>query len=119
MFYSTARCGRLVNRGRRLLAERQGAGSRLRVLAAEDNPVIQTVLQTMLTWWGYQPVVVRDGLEAWDVLQQDDAPRLALLDWMMPGLDGVELCRRVRAAAREPYTYILLLTARTDSQDLV
>jgi two-component system cell cycle response regulator len=102
-----------------LVAERQGAGSRLRVLAAEDNPVIQTVLQTMLTWWGYQPVVARDGLEAWEILQQDDAPHLALVDWMMPGLDGVELCRRVRATGREPYTYILLLTARTESQDLV
>jgi diguanylate cyclase (GGDEF)-like protein len=88
-------------------------------LAAEDNPVIQTVLQSMLTWWGYLPIVARDGLEAWEILQRDDAPRLALLDWMMPGLDGVELCRRVRAAAREPYTYILLLSARTDSQDLV
>jgi diguanylate cyclase (GGDEF)-like protein len=102
-----------------LLAERQGAGSRMRVLAAEDNPVIQTVLQTMLTWWGYHPVVARDGLEAWGILQQPDAPRLALVDWMMPGLEGVELCRRVRAAALEPYTYILLLTGRTESQDLV
>jgi diguanylate cyclase (GGDEF)-like protein len=91
----------------------------MRVLAAEDNPVIQTVLQTMLTWWGYLPVVARDGLEAWEILQGDDAPRLAVLDWMMPGADGVELCRRVRAAGREPYTYILLLTARNDSQDLV
>jgi diguanylate cyclase (GGDEF)-like protein len=102
-----------------LLAERQGSGTRLRVLAAEDNPVIQTVLQTMLTWWGYHPVVARDGLEAWDILQQHDAPRLALVDWMMPGLEGVELCRRIRAAAREPYTYILLLTGRTESHDLV
>jgi diguanylate cyclase (GGDEF)-like protein len=89
------------------------------VLAAEDNPVIQTVLRTMLTWWCYEPVMARDGTEAWEILQQDDAPRLAILDWVMPGLDGVELCRRVRAATREPYTYILLLTARNDSKDLV
>jgi diguanylate cyclase (GGDEF)-like protein len=102
-----------------LIAERPGALPRLRVLAAEDNPVIQTVLQTMLTWWGYQPVMARDGTEAWEILQQDDAPRLAILDWVMPGLDGVELCRRVRAATREPYTYILLLTARNDSKDVV
>src|SRR4051812_18501045 len=73
----------------------------------------------MLTWWGYQPLLVRDGREAWEILQREDAPRLALLDWMMPGMDGPELCRRVRAAGREPYTYILLLTARTESQDLV
>ncbi len=102
-----------------MLAEQREASSRLKVLAAEDNPVIQTVLQTMLTWWGYQPVIARDGLEAWRILQSENAPRLALLDWMMPGIDGVELCRRLRASAREPYTYILLLTARTDSRDLV
>jgi len=73
----------------------------------------------MLTKWGYDAVVARDGLEAWRVLQSEDYPRLAVLDWMMPGMDGVELCRRVRAAGREPYVYILLLTARTESHDLV
>ena len=90
-----------------------------RVLAAEDNPVFQSMLRTMLTKWGYQAVIARDGTEAWQVLQSPNSPRLAILDWMMPGMDGVEVCRRVRAAAREPYIYILLLTARTESQDLV
>src|SRR5208283_101239 len=61
----------------------------------------------------------RDGLEAWRILESAAAPRLAILDWMMPGMDGVELCRRVRTASREPYIYILLLTARTESEDLV
>jgi diguanylate cyclase (GGDEF)-like protein len=73
----------------------------------------------MLTKWGYDAVMARDGVEAWQVLQAPDAPRLAILDWMMPGMDGPEVCRRVRAADREPYIYILLLTARSDSQDLV
>jgi len=90
-----------------------------RVLAAEDNPVFQTMLRTMLTKWGYDVVMARDGTEAWEILQRDNAPRLALLDWMMPGMDGVELCRRVRASTREPYIYILLLTARTESHYLV
>jgi two-component system, cell cycle response regulator len=92
---------------------------RLRVLAAEDNPVFQTMLRNLLTRWGFDAVMARDGSEAWEILQSDDAPRLAILDWMMPGMDGVELCRKVRAAHREPYTYILLLTARTESEDLV
>ena len=92
---------------------------RLKVLAAEDNPVLQSMLRGMLTKWGYEPVIARDGLEAWNILQSDDAPRLAILDWMMPGLDGVEICQRIRAAAREPYVYMVLLTARTESQDLV
>jgi diguanylate cyclase (GGDEF)-like protein len=91
----------------------------MKVLAAEDNPVFQSMLRALLTKWGYDVVPARDGLEAWRTLESAGAPRLAILDWMMPGVDGVELCRRVRAAGREPYIYILLLTARTESQDLV
>ncbi|MBZ5724033.1 MAG: diguanylate cyclase [Acidobacteriia bacterium] len=91
----------------------------MRVLAAEDNPVYQTMLRAMLTKWGYDVVIARDGNEAWRILQSPDPPRLAILDWMMPGLDGVEICNRVRSAGREPYIYILLLTARTEPQDLV
>jgi PleD family two-component response regulator len=91
----------------------------MRVLAAEDNPVFQSMLRTMLTRWGYEAVMARDGNEAWNILQGADAPRLAVLDWMMPGMDGVEICRRIRSAGREPYIYILLLTARNESQDLI
>ena len=90
----------------------------MRVLAAEDNPVFQSMLKTMLTRWGYEAVMARDGTEAWNILESD-APRLAVLDWMMPGIDGVEICRKIRSANREPYVYILLLTARTESQDLI
>jgi len=90
-----------------------------RVLVAEDNPVFQTMLCSMLGKWGYETVLARDGQQAWDALQLPDAPRLAILDWMMPGVDGVEVCRRIRATAREPYVYVLLLTARTESNDLV
>lgn len=100
-------------------AERSTADHPMKVLAAEDNPVFQSMLANMLTKWGYTPVVAHDGNEAWEALQQPDGPQLAILDWMMPGLNGVDICRGVRAAGREPYVYILLLTARTDSQDLV
>jgi two-component system, OmpR family, response regulator QseB len=91
----------------------------MRVLAAEDNPVFQSLLKTMLTKWGYTAILARDGNEAWSALEAPDAPRLAVLDWMMPGIDGVEICRRLRSLHREPYIYILLLTARTESQDLI
>ncbi|HTS66113.1 MAG TPA: diguanylate cyclase [Candidatus Acidoferrales bacterium] len=91
----------------------------MRILAAEDNPVFQSMLRTLLRKWGYQAILAHDGNEAWHILEAGDAPRLAVLDWMMPGMDGVEICRRVRSIHREPYTYILLLTARTESQDLV
>jgi diguanylate cyclase (GGDEF)-like protein len=89
------------------------------ILAAEDNPVFQTLLRNLLIKWGYDVLTVREGNEAWRLLQAADAPRMAILDWMMPGMDGVEVCRRIRCAGREPYQYILLLTGRTESQDLV
>jgi len=89
------------------------------VLVAEDNPVFQSMLRSMLTKWGYDARILPNGLEAWDAMQAADAPRLAVLDWMMPYMDGVEVCRRIRTAAREPYVYVLLLTARTESEDLV
>ena len=94
-------------------------GQTMRVLVAEDNPVFQSMLKNMLTKWGYDARMTLNGLQAWEAMQAVDAPRLAVLDWMMPYMDGVEVCRRIRAAAREPYVYVLLLTARTESQDLV
>ena len=94
-------------------------GQSMPVLVAEDNPIFRSMLKSMLTKWGYDARVTRNGQEAWEAMQAADAPRLAVLDWMMPNMDGVEVCRRIRAAAREAYVYVLLLTARTESQDLV
>jgi CheY-like chemotaxis protein len=91
----------------------------MKVLVADDNPVFQSMLRTLLTKWGYEVAMCADGNEAWAVIQSTDAPRLLVLDWMMPGLDGIELCRRIRAANREPYLYIIMLTARVESVDLV
>src|SRR5712671_2281591 len=90
----------------------------MRVLVADDNPVFQTVLRAMLSSWGYEVVVASDGDEAWKLLQTDDGPRLAILDWMMPGMDGIEVCRRTRAGVRLGYVYILILTAKAHSEDL-
>jgi diguanylate cyclase (GGDEF)-like protein len=73
----------------------------------------------MLTWWGFNPVPAADGAEAWRILQSPDAPRLAILDWLMPGMDGLELCRRIRSSPTGEYTYLLLLTARGNSADIV
>lgn len=90
-----------------------------RVLIAEDDPVSCMVLEHTLRGWGHEVVVTRTGTEAWDVLSRDDAPRLAILDWMMPGLEGPEVCRRVRALARPVPTYLILLTARGATDDVV
>ena len=91
----------------------------MKILTAEDNPVFQSMLRALLTKWGYELVTARDGIEAWDILQGDGAPRLVILDWMMPRMDGLEVCRRLRKDRPKPYTYILMLTARTTEQDMV
>jgi diguanylate cyclase (GGDEF)-like protein len=91
----------------------------LQILIAEDNAVSRKVLETRLTKWGYDVLCATDGAEAWKMLRGADAPTLAILDWMMPGIDGVELCRRVREKGDEPYTYIILLTAKDQKEDVV
>jgi diguanylate cyclase (GGDEF)-like protein len=93
--------------------------STMRILVAEDEITFRHMLKTFLTKWGYQIVVVSDGLEAWKVLQGEDRPRLALLDWMMPNMDGVEICRAIREKKPDPYIYLLLLTSRDQKQDVV
>src|SRR5690606_18250008 len=69
--------------------------------------------------WGYDVVSCQDGTAAWQMLQQRDAPSLAILDWMMPGIDGVQVCREVRQHIVEPYIYILLLTAKSEKTDMI
>ena len=77
------------------------------------------VLEDMLTQWGYEVVSVEDGSRAMDILSEDNCPKLIILDWMMPGLDGLEICRKVRAQVEKPYVYILLLTSKKQKADLV
>ena len=69
----------------------------MKILIAEDDPVSRLLLETHVKKWGHEPVSAKDGNAAWAALQQPGAPGLAILDWMMPGLDGVEVCRRARA----------------------
>lgn len=93
--------------------------SALKILIAEDNPVSRRVLETNLIKWGHEVVCANDGTGAWDLLQASDAPTLAILDWMMPGIDGVELCRRVRERTDTWYTYIILFTTKDRKEDVV
>jgi two-component system, cell cycle response regulator len=90
-----------------------------RVLVAEDDPISLRLMQVMLGKWGYEAVLAHDGAEAWEALQADDAPRLAILDWMMPRKDGLAVCRELRSRTDRPYVYVLLLTAKTQEQDLI
>ncbi len=93
----------------------------MKVLIADDSIVSRHLLNATLTKWGYEVVLACDGSEAWDALQREDAPSLAILDWMMPGLTGVEVCRKLRQLGRERerYTYVLLLTSKGLKEDLI
>jgi DNA-binding response OmpR family regulator len=90
----------------------------MKVLVAEDNPVFQATLAKLLKSWEYEVALVSDGEQAWEILKDGSGPRLALIDWFIPGVDGLELCRRVRAFAAPPYTYILLLTGKDQPDDV-
>ncbi|MBV9610335.1 MAG: diguanylate cyclase [Acidobacteria bacterium] len=90
-----------------------------RVLVAEDDPIFRLVLRTQLEKWGYNVATVEDGQQAWEMLQSDGACTLLLLDWMMPGIDGVELCRRIRERQHNRYHYILLVTSKDHISDVV
>ncbi len=91
----------------------------MKILIAEDDLVSRTMLSRLLTTSGHEVVVTVDGQSAWDVLQRDDAPKLAILDWMMPEVDGAEVCRRVRDLGRPEPTYLILLTAKDRTEDVV
>ncbi|MCZ6681493.1 MAG: response regulator [Candidatus Poribacteria bacterium] len=91
----------------------------MRILIAEDDDTSRLLLKAMLDKWEYDVTVAHDGAEAWQVLQQEDTPRLAILDWMMPKMDGVEVCRKVREINHGQLIYILLLTTRGRTTDII
>jgi putative two-component system response regulator len=98
---------------------RWSRGPSIRVLVAEDNPFYLHALRAMLSEWGYEIEAAPDGAAAWDILQRRGAPQLAILDWEMPGMDGIEVCRRLRALQKPEPTYVIILTSRTGTENLV
>lgn len=91
----------------------------MRVLIAEDDVVSRRILLTHLQNWGYEVVTTLDGDEAWRAISEPDAPNLAILDIMMPGVDGLEICRRVRQRSGAIAPYIILLTAKHGASEIV
>jgi phosphoserine phosphatase RsbU/P len=91
----------------------------MNVLIAEDDDVSRRLLETILRLLGHQIVAVTDGLQAWAALVGQSPPRLALLDWNMPGLSGVEICRRLRERPALEAPYVILVTARAQKEDVV
>jgi two-component system cell cycle response regulator len=91
----------------------------MQVLIVDDDNVSRRMLARTLESWHYEVISACDGNGAWRILERDGAPQLVILDWMMPGMTGPAVCRELRRRSREPYTYVLLLTARTEKQDLI
>src|SRR5258708_6384990 len=91
----------------------------MRILIAEDETIQRRLLESLLTGWGHEVVVATDGSQAWAMLQGENRPELTILDWMMPGMDGLRVCAEMRKDSSQPYIYIVLLTARDRKQDLV
>ena len=91
----------------------------MRILIAEDDPTSRRLLEATLARDGYQVVSATDGDEAWKLLHDEEAPRLAILDWMMPGRDGIEICRQIRRESRSSYVYLLLVTTKTRTEDII
>lgn len=92
----------------------------LTILIADDDPLFRCLLENRLRTWGYRILLAQDGDKAWEILSNSDkVPDLIILDWVMPGVDGLELCRRVRGLQRQHYQYILLISGKDDKQDVI
>jgi len=91
----------------------------VKILIAEDDPVSRRLLEAFLGKWGYDIIVTCDGREAWDVLQRPEAPSMVISDWMMPSVDGLELCRKIREMGKSNYTYFIILTSKGSKEDVI
>jgi len=91
----------------------------MKILIAEDDKITRSMLEHKLIKWGYDAVSTANGEEAWKALQGVDPPKLLLLDWMMPGLEGLEICKRLRQVKTKVPTYVIIVTARVDKKDIV
>ncbi len=91
----------------------------MKVLVADDDALWRTLLDQNIRRWGYEVVTAEDGQQVWKILQEKTAPRIAILDWQMPGLDGVEICRRIRRSLNLPFVYTIILTSRGTREDMV
>lgn len=91
----------------------------MKILIAEDETISRRLIQASLVKWGYEVQVTVNGREAWEALQLPNAPALVILDWLMPELDGLEVCRRLRQTPGRESSYILLLTAKGGKEDII
>lgn len=89
------------------------------LLVCDDEPIMRSLLAETVRDWGYKVATASDGVEAWEILSRLDAPRLVITDWMMPRMDGLDLCRKLKHTPGMPYTYVIMLTSKSDKEDIV
>ena len=82
----------------------------MEILIAEDDPSSRMLLQATLAKWNHSIVATNDGFEAWEALQKDDVPPMAILDWMMPGIDGVQVCRSIKQDSATAHAHVVAMT---------
>jgi phosphoserine phosphatase RsbU/P len=91
----------------------------MKILIADDEPVSRRMLEASMAKWGYAITVCEDGEQVWQALQHPEPPAVAVIDWLMPAIDGLEICRRVRSTPALRSMYVILLTSRGNKQDIV
>lgn len=97
----------------------QGIKTTVKIVVADDLALLRHSLESLLSGWGYEVILCADGDEAWRALQLQSGPIIAVLDWIMPGIEGVDLCRRIQHELKHACIYTILLTARTGEDDVV
>ncbi len=91
----------------------------MKVLIVEDDPMSRRLLESFLKDWGYEVISMPDGVQAWEIMRHAEAPSMVISDWMMPAMDGPELCEKIRGMDRPDYTYFILLTAKGNKKDII
>ena len=91
----------------------------MKILLADDDLVTSEIIKEQLQQWGYEVICKYNGVDAWEALQAKEAPRLVILDWQMPGLTGLEICKKLRSRTSGSYVYVVLLTSLADKSDLI
>lgn len=91
----------------------------MKVLIVEDDPISRRLLESFLHKWGYDVLITSDGDAAWEAMQKPDAPSLVISDWMMPNMNGLELCGNIRAMKKSRYTYFIILTTKAEKEDVI
>ena len=91
----------------------------MKVLIAEDEAITRSVLEANLREWGYEVTAVSNGSEALEIVQQPESPSIVITDWMMPRMDGLTLCRKIRDMEKSQYIYIIILTAKGEKKDII